>query len=184
MELENKVIAAVSAVVALGILTYGIFNLTSSSASSQKKKSLSTKKKSNSSTPTSSTKKSQRDAADEDQDLSLRGYKKTSTGKTTTYFHRELTAEEKLLLGDQTPKRIDSPATAAAILGSSPSPNPTGGSVWNSAGTYEEKNISDWSQSTLRKKLKQLRHSIAGGQVKDSARNAAFPSLILQFSYR
>jgi hypothetical protein len=173
MEMDSKVIAAVSAVVALGILTYGILNLTTSASNSSPKKrgkgeATTTKKKS-----TAAAKNSQGNgstASDENQDLSLRGYKKTSTGKTTTYFHRELTAEEKKLLGDQTPKRIDSPASAATTSVGSLSPNPTAGSAWNSAGTYEEKNISDWAQKTLRKKLKQLCHSIpAGGQVDHSS---------------
>ena len=35
-----------------------------------------------------------------DGDSTMRGYKKTADGRTTTYFHREISEEEKKLLGD------------------------------------------------------------------------------------
>ena len=37
----------------------------------------------------------------------FRGYKTLSDGRKTTYFNMERTEEEKALIGDITPKRID-----------------------------------------------------------------------------
>lgn len=156
--MDSKLIAGVSAAIALGILTYGIYRMTSSTSSTNKSKKSKSSKSSSTSKPKT---KSDNTNDDSDHDTSLRGYKKTSTGVTTTYFHRELSAEEKILLGDSTPKRINSPG----VTNGTSSPNPTGGSVWNSAGTYEEKNISEWSHSKLKSKLSQLTHPITNGQV-------------------
>ena len=47
----------------------------------------------------------------------LRGYKKTSDGRTTSYFNREQTEEEKKLLGCIAPKKLEQSALA--------SPSPT-----------------------------------------------------------
>jgi hypothetical protein len=162
MEMDARVVAAVSAVIAIGILTVGIYKMTTSSSPTSSKKTKTSKptKKSNTS---SSSQKPLTDDENENNDLTFKGYKKTSTGKTTTYFHRELSVEEKRLLGDSTPKRIDSPAP---ISGGGSSPNPVGGSAWNAAGTYEEKNISEWSQTSLKKKLRDVNHRITNGQVR------------------
>ena len=48
-----------------------------------------------------------------DGDSTMRGYKKTADGRTTTYFHREITEEEKKLLGDcrTPPSPSDTPHT-------------------------------------------------------------------------
>ena len=80
----------------------------------------------------------------------LRGYKKTSDGRTTSYFSREQTEEEKKLLGNIAPQRLDATAapqrldSAASIASSTKS-----ASVWNNAGTWEEKDTSDWCTRTL-----------------------------------
>jgi hypothetical protein len=166
MEMDARVVAAVSAVIAIGMLTVGIYKMTSSpsssSSSSSTKKKKSTKTTPKKATTSRSLVDDENDNENENADLTYKGYKKTSTGKTTTYFHRELSVEEKRLLGDSTPKRIDSPAPSS--LGSS-SPNPVAGSAWNAAGTYEEKNISEWAQTSLKKKLKAVNHRITNGQV-------------------
>ena len=47
----------------------------------------------------------------------LRGYKKTSDGRTTSYFNREQTEHEKELIGCIAPKRLDESAVV--------SPSPT-----------------------------------------------------------
>ena len=47
----------------------------------------------------------------------LRGYKKTSDGRTTSYFNREQTEHEKELIGCIAPKRLDDSAVV--------SPSPT-----------------------------------------------------------
>jgi len=107
-------------------------------------------------------KKREEEEEDEDDDeltekelQMLRGYKKTSDGRTTSYFTREQTEEEKKLLGDIAPQRLAAneqsfapqrlePGSAAANKSAS---------AWNQAGTWEEKNTSDWCQSSLKKHL-------------------------------
>lgn len=75
----------------------------------------------------------------------LRGYKKTSDGRTTSYFNREQTEHEQNLIGSIKPKRLDESATAAT-----PSPTAGGPSVWNASGTtWEEKDRTDWCKKTL-----------------------------------
>lgn len=96
----------------------------------------------------------------------LRGYKKTSDGRTTTYFHRELSEEEKKLLATNAPKKL-----SAAPSDEQPSVTPVssteGGkgkaSAWNQAGTWEEKNTSDWCTGHLRSKLLSANAELADG---------------------
>ena len=89
----------------------------------------------------------------------MRGYKKTSDGRTTSYFNNELSDEQKALLGSIAPKRLDEPTTTS-VPASAPTPvsTPTStggasGSAWNQAGTWEEKDTSDWCIACLRKHL-------------------------------
>jgi hypothetical protein len=78
-------------------------------------------------------------------DSDMRGYKKTADGRTTTYFNREMTEEEKRLIGDTTPKPI--------VDGAVGSPGTGAGSVWNAGGTWEEKSHSPWASAHLRELL-------------------------------
>ena len=80
----------------------------------------------------------------------LRGYKKTSDGKITTYFHREISNETKEIIGDISPKRIDT--KDVDVNSSQKSTASNSGSLWNAAGTWEEKDVSNWAT----KRLKQL----------------------------
>lgn len=88
----------------------------------------------------------------------MKGYKMTSDGRKTTYFNREITEEEKILLGDSTPKPLISTTSASssdksdlqkAASGVSPA-----GSAWNTAGTWEEKNQSPWAKKHFGELLK------------------------------
>ena len=80
----------------------------------------------------------------------LRGYKKTSDGRTTSYFTREQTEEEKKLLGSIAPQRLDAtPVATVPQKLETQSSNVSKGSAWNNAGTWEEKDTSDWCHSTL-----------------------------------
>lgn len=86
----------------------------------------------------------------------FRGYKKTSDGKTTSYFNREQTAEEKNLLGSIAPQRLDAAPQGLGNVTNSNIISPegsTGSSVWNQAGTWEERNTSDWCTDSLRQHL-------------------------------
>ena len=136
-----------------------------------------------------STSSSKRDKDDNDDDdditfteaelAAMRGYKKTSDGRTTSYFTRELSQEEQMQIGDIAPKRLDTTTTATTtgngsnsstmpglqqlsdVSSSSPTTTTatatatttTSASVWNQAGTWEEKNTTEWCQSQLKQRL-------------------------------
>lgn len=85
----------------------------------------------------------------------VRGYKVVN-GKKTSYFHNELSEEAKQLIGDIAPKRLDapSPSNAPQRLDSGSSNGGTkGASVWNQAGTWEEKDVTKWAEDSLRKQI-------------------------------
>ena len=89
--------------------------------------------------------------------LEMKGYKMTSDGRKTTYFNREMTEEEKVLLGDSTPKPLSSTTSSVSdkidgnikpVVGSST------GSAWNTAGTWEERNVTAWAIKHVKELLK------------------------------
>lgn len=78
----------------------------------------------------------------------LRGYKKTSDGRTTSYFNREQTEHEKQLIGSIQPKRVEASSPSATSSGVG------GPSAWNAAGTtWEEKDTTDWCKKALEQSL-------------------------------
>jgi tetratricopeptide (TPR) repeat protein len=104
-----------------------------------------------------------------DNDLSLlRGYKKTADGRTTSYFTREASDTDKHLIGDITPQRLGenpveevtrqfasvSPSASADVLSQSGKGRP---SAWNHAGTWEEKDTSEWCRERLKYRLKETK---------------------------
>ncbi|GAX29214.1 hypothetical protein FisN_28Lh042 [Fistulifera solaris] len=94
------------------------------------------------------------DALTEEELKLMRGYKKTKDGRTTSYFTRELSTEEKQQLGDMAPKRLDEVAPQPARL---PVATPTAtaaASKWNQAGTWEEKDTTAWCKESLEQRLK------------------------------
>ena len=72
----------------------------------------------------------------------VRGYKIRSDGKKTSYFDNELDENTKQLIGDITPKMIDPNAKQSKKT-------QDGTSAWNTAGTWEEKDVSKWAKETL-----------------------------------
>ena len=93
----------------------------------------------------------------------MRGYKKTADGRTTSYFTRELSMEEKEKIGDIAPKRLESaPDTAPAPLATTAT-NTTAasGSAWNMAGTWEEKDTTAWCREQLEKRLQDTTVDVA-----------------------
>lgn len=69
---------------------------------------------------------------------SYRGYKTTGDGKLTTYFHRELSEEDKKVIGDNSPRKIESTGSEL-LIDTSPrllSTSNQSASAWNSAGTW------------------------------------------------
>ncbi len=101
------------------------------------------------------------DELTEKEIAALRGYKKTSDGRTTSYFTREQTERERELIGSIAPRRIDeSPSpTSNPAAAADPSSSPGGGagaggssgpSAWNASGTtWEEKDATEWCTRTL-----------------------------------
>ena len=89
----------------------------------------------------------------------VRGYKIVD-GKKTSYFHHEMTEEEKKLIGDIAPKKLD--ASAANVTSTSAEPVVEGTSAWNKAGTWEEKDITKWSIDTLSSTLLTCSYDIPG----------------------
>ena len=73
-------------------------------------------------------------------DASMRGYKITSDGKKTSYFHNEMDEKTKNLIGDTTPQRIQSPPRESKSKGKT-----AGASAWNAAGTWESKDRSEYA---------------------------------------
>jgi len=80
----------------------------------------------------------------------VRGYKIRSDGKKTSYFDREITDDAKQLIGDIAPKKLDPNATGDTN-DNAPKPIPAteGASAWNTAGTWEEKDVTPWAKETL-----------------------------------
>jgi len=118
------------------------------------------------------TKKDDSDSEDEkltEAELAqFRGYKKTADGRVTSYFTKELSAEEKSLIGNIAPKRLETNSAgngsaenaatiAAAAVAASPSSGNATGSAWNQAGTWEEKDTTEWCRKQLKKRLKQTK---------------------------
>merc|ERR1719352_1790754 len=95
---------------------------------------------------------------DNDEDGSMRGYKTTSDGKTTSYFHTEITDEAKELIAKQgfgKPQKLDQPIEEKEAKG--------GGSSWNKAGTYEERGQIKWVKTQLPQALKDLKFDLPQG---------------------
>jgi tetratricopeptide (TPR) repeat protein len=82
----------------------------------------------------------------------VRGYKIVN-GKKTSYFHNELSEEAKNLIGDIAPKKLEGLETAMASTASNGPAN--GASAWNKAGTWEEKDLTQWAKTTLQEHIEQ-----------------------------
>jgi tetratricopeptide (TPR) repeat protein len=89
----------------------------------------------------------------------FRGYKKTADGRTTSYFHTEISEDAKKLIEAQgfgKPQKLEAPTVDEAASG--------GGSSWNKAGTYEEKGMMKWVEEHLRKRVVDVAFTIPTGQ--------------------
>lgn len=82
----------------------------------------------------------------------MRGYKKTADGRITSYFSREQSAEEKAML-DIAPKPISDCTPQPITPSSSTGEGAARGSSWNHAGTWEEKDTTEWCKNCLEKRL-------------------------------
>jgi hypothetical protein len=89
----------------------------------------------------------------------IRGYKIVN-GKKTSFFHHEQTEEEKRLIGDITPKRID-PTQLQQDRGPQMLVEKNNGtSAWNKAGTWEEKDVTDWAIESLKDKVSSCEYDL------------------------
>jgi len=95
----------------------------------------------------------------------VRGYKVIGD-KKTSYFHHEQTEEEKRLIGDIAPKRIDISNNNSNNNNNNNNNNDnpqstqkdqinnnSKTSAWNKAGTWEERDVTPWAISTLEQTL-------------------------------
>ncbi len=102
----------------------------------------------------------------------VRGYKIVN-GKKTSFFHHEQTEEEKRLIGDITPQRIDLtqlPQGSTTTTGPNNNNNnnnnkieeksSSGTSAWNKAGTWEEKDVTDWAIQSIQDKVSQCEFNL------------------------
>jgi len=94
------------------------------------------------------------------KDFDMKGYKTNSKGQKTTYFNRELSEEEKQLIGDITPKKIEPGAPAQSMSPQRLASPSAGGSAWNQAGTWEEKNVTEWAADNLTLLLRITEHTL------------------------
>lgn len=85
-----------------------------------------------------------------EEQQTLRGYKTTSDGRTTSYFNREISEEEKRLIGNVAPQRIQTELSSDVPI---PSSNTPTRSAWNSAQTWEERDTTEWCTAALKTRL-------------------------------
>ena len=149
---------------------------TTSSVPTTTTKVVSTKKSSETSKSKNSNNK-KTDAENENDDDSklftksepIRGYKVVN-GKKTSYFHNELDEKSKALIGDIAPKKIENPTTTTGENNSNNmSTNTPGTSVWNNAGTWEEKDVSKWAKDALTKLILQTSYTLPSSSPAPSA---------------
>ena len=119
--------------------------------------------KSSSGSSSNSSSSKANNAVDNDDDSKLftksepvRGYKVVN-GKKTSYFHNELDEKSRALIGDIAPKKIENPTPAnsasAAKQGATTS-------VWNTGGTWEEKDVSKWAKKSLTELILQTTYTL------------------------
>eukprot|EP00559_Dactyliosolen_fragilissimus_P005144 CAMPEP_0184858066 /NCGR_PEP_ID=MMETSP0580-20130426/3175_1 /TAXON_ID=1118495 /ORGANISM="Dactyliosolen fragilissimus" /LENGTH=428 /DNA_ID=CAMNT_0027353987 /DNA_START=18 /DNA_END=1301 /DNA_ORIENTATION=- len=128
------------------------------------KKAVTLEKKSSSSSKQDEKKvEESSDKAAVDNDFStsdhVRGYKIVG-GKKTSFFHHEQTEEEKRLIGDITPKRIETATNNPGETSNTNSSEIKGVSAWNKAGTWEERNLTPWAIETLTGRLMECSYTL------------------------
>jgi len=109
---------------------------------------------------------------EEDKEL-LKGYKTLASGKKTSFFHNELDAETKALIGSIAPKKIEvaeanapspHPVAIEAEGGAAGSAASIASSAWNHAGTMEERDTTEWCKQRLESLLQEAEYSFQGGE--------------------
>jgi len=104
-----------------------------------------------------SAKKEKKEGEDADAN-SMRGYKVRADGKTTSYFHTDISDEAKELIAKQgfgKPQKLHAPTEDKEAKG--------GGSTWNQAGTYEERGMMKLVKENLPQALKTCKFDLPQG---------------------
>ena len=87
----------------------------------------------------------------------MRGYKIRADGSKTSYFDRQVDAETKALLDKQKqPKRLSVGTDGGGGGGGAASAQSAAGSAWNTGGTWEEKDMSEWAKGDLTSRLESV----------------------------
>eukprot|EP00578_Thalassiosira_sp_NH16_P009794 CAMPEP_0181112564 /NCGR_PEP_ID=MMETSP1071-20121207/19882_1 /TAXON_ID=35127 /ORGANISM="Thalassiosira sp., Strain NH16" /LENGTH=453 /DNA_ID=CAMNT_0023196545 /DNA_START=45 /DNA_END=1406 /DNA_ORIENTATION=- len=103
----------------------------------------------------------------------VRGYKIRSDGKKTSYFDREISDDAKKLIGDIAPKKLDAnntPSTDTNDFAPKPIAAAEGKSAWNTAGTWEERDVTPWATETLTAALLTAEYVLPDGSPSPGAR--------------
>ena len=87
----------------------------------------------------------------------VKGYKIVN-GKKTSFFHHEMTEAEKKLIGDITPKRLEPTQTPTGTVSQDKDV-----SVWNKAGTWEEKDVTNWALESVKGKIMEASYQLPEG---------------------
>ena len=86
----------------------------------------------------------------------LRGYKVREDGTKTTFFNNDLTEEEKALIGDIAPKKVEN---VDAV-------NKAGvGSAWSNGTTYEERDVTKWAKGRVKELIAEAEFAIPADEV-------------------
>lgn len=93
---------------------------------------------------------------EEDEKGIIRGYKKTSDGRTTSYFTNELDEHAKALIGNIAPKKIEGAEVVEPAVSN-------GASAWNAAGTVETITHTGWAVRRLEELLEMVEEELPGG---------------------
>jgi activator of HSP90 ATPase len=159
-KLQRGLLAASAVVCAGAALAYYIYSDSMAKASSssgsngEKKRERGVSKSTDTKSKPSSSSNSK--TVENTADI-MKGYKTLGDGRKTTYFNRELSAEDKSLLGDNAPKPIRAAsASPSPALEQQPQQQQAGQSAWNAAGTWEEKDCSAWAKDRLKSILQSL----------------------------
>ena len=87
------------------------------------------------------------ESEEEDDEVILKGYKLDQRGRKTSYFHTEISEQEKSLIGDCSPKKIDP---------SMEEKSESSGSAWNKGGTWEDRDLSTWALDRVQSSLENI----------------------------
>lgn len=104
----------------------------------------------------------------------VKGYKIRSDGKKTSYFDREIDDEAKALIGDIAPKKLNASGSGNDDCSPKPINSSTadvgGKSAWNTAGTWEERDVTPWAKETLQAALLTAEYILPDGSPSPGSR--------------